>query len=502
VRNIKFGTLGLILSYISGFIARKIFVMFLSIEYLGLSGVVSNFLTMLSLAELGFGAAISYSLYKPLAFGETYKIQALMKLYRKAYRIIGALVLLMGFAFTPFLHMLMNEVPDIPHLYSIYWLYVINSGSSYFLGYKRAVIVADQKSYINSIYMYGFQILKHALQIVILILTRNYILFLVVLLACTVGENLAITVRVNALYPYLKEKTDASLTRDEKGKIKRNIFALTFHKIGGVLVNGTDNIILVRFVNLASAGLYANYTLLQGSVGGIVGLIYSSITASIGNLSAERGSEGSKALFDELNFISAWIYGFTALCLYFLCNPFISLWLGRAYLFPKSVVFVIVFNYYLTGMRRPVLAFKDSLGLFWYDRYKALLQAGINLVVSVLLARKYGVIGVLIGSSASTLATCFWIEPYVVFRFGFDKPLARYFFQYLGYTGVTLVAGLATFACLSLITLPNTIIRFTVSLLAVIIVPNLVYLLFFHRLSLFRETLAILKRMEKSGKKG
>jgi O-antigen/teichoic acid export membrane protein len=245
--------------------------MFLSIEYLGLSGLFSNVLTMLSLAELGFGAAISYSLYKPLAFRETYKIQALMKLYRKAYRIIGTLVLLLGFAFTPFIHVLMKEVPDIPHLYLIYWLYVINSGSSYFLGYKRTVIVADQKSYINSIYMYGFQILKHALQIVVLVVTGNYILFLVILLASTIGENLAITLRVNALYPYLKEKTDASLTRDEKEKIKKNIFALTFHKIGGVLVNGTDNIILVRFVNLASAGLYANYTLLQGSVGGIVG---------------------------------------------------------------------------------------------------------------------------------------------------------------------------------------------------------------------------------------
>ena len=500
MRNIKAGTLGLILSYISGFIARKIFVMFLSIEYLGLSGLFSNVLTMLSLAELGFGAAISYSLYKPLAFGETYKIQALMKLYRKAYRIIGTLVLLLGFAFTPFIHVLMKEVPDIPHLYLIYWLYVINSGSSYFLGYKRTVIVADQKSYINSIYMYGFQILKHALQIVVLVVTGNYIFFLVILLASTIGENLAITLRVNALYPYLKEKTDASLTRDEKEKIKKNIFALTFHKIGGVLVNGTDNIILVRFVNLASAGLYANYTLLQGSVGGIVGLIYSSITASIGNLTAERGAEGSKGLFDELNFISAWVYGFTALCLYFLCNPFISLWLGRAYLFPKSVVFVIVFNYYLTGMRRPVLAFKNSLGLFWYDRYKALLQAGINLVVSILLAREYGVIGVLIGSSVSTLATCFWIEPYVVFRFGFDKPLALYFFQYLGYTAVTLLAGLATFGILGLITLPNTILRFTVSLLAVLVVPNLVYLLFFHRLSLFKETLVILKRMAKSEK--
>ncbi|HKL60275.1 MAG TPA: hypothetical protein VJ863_10275 [Sphaerochaeta sp.] len=500
VRNIKFGTLGLILSYISGFIARKVFVMFLSLEYLGLSGLFSNVLTMLSLAELGFGAAISYSLYKPLAFGETHTIQALMKLYRKAYRMIGTLVLLLGFAFTPFLSILMKEVPDIPHLYSIYWLFVINSGSSYFLGYKRTLLIADQKSYINSVYMYGFQILKHALQIMVLVLTGNYLLFLLILLGCTVGENLAITLRVNALYPYLKEKTDASLTRDERGKIKRNVFALTFHKAGGVLVNGTDSIILVRFVTLASAGLYANYTLLQSSVGGIVGLIYSSITASIGNLSAEKGGKESKALFDELNFISAWVYGFTALCLYFLCNPFISLWLGRAYLFPKSVVFVIVLNYYLTGMRRPVLTFKDSLGLFWYDRYKSLLQAGINLVVSILLASKYGVIGVLIGSLVSTVATCFWIEPYVVFRFGFEKPLGQYFLQYLGYTAVTFVAGLVTFFTLSLITLPNTILRFSVSLLAVIVVPNLFYLLIFHRLSLFRDVVSILTRMAKKTK--
>lgn len=497
VRNIKFGTLGLILSYISGFIARKVFVTFLSLEYLGLSGLFSNVLTMLSLAELGVGSAISYSLYKPLAFGEKEKVQALMKLYRKAYRIIGTLVLLLGFAFTPFLHLLMKEIPSLPHLYGIYWLFLLNSGSSYFLGYKRTLLIADQKSYINSVYMYGFQILKHALQILVLVLTSNYILFLVVLLASTVGENLAITLKVNKLYPYLKEETDACLTRDEKGKIKNTIFALTLHKAGGVLVNGTDNIILVRFVNLASAGLYANYTLLQSSVGGIVGLIYSSISASIGNLSAEKGGKGSKALFDQLNFISAWVYGFTALCLYFLCNPFIALWLGRAYLFPRSFVFVIVLNYYLTGMRSPVLTFKDSLGLFWYDRYKSLLQAGINLLVSILLAKAFGVIGVLLGSSVSTLLTCFWIEPYVVYRFGFDKPLGQYFLQYMGYTAVTLGAGLATFFTLSLITLSNTILRFSVSLLAVIVVPNLVYLLIYHRLFLFRDVVSLLRRIAK-----
>ncbi len=493
----KVGSLGLILSYLSGFIARKVFVVFLSVEYLGLSGLFSNVLTLLSLAELGFGAAISYSLYKPLAFGEREKIQVLMQLYQRAYRLIGAVTLLLGFAFTPFLPLLMHEVPPIAHLRVIYLLFVINSASSYFLGYKRVIIIADQKAYINSFYMYGFQILKHAFQILVLVVTGDYILFLVVMLLTTLGENLAITLRVNALYPYLKERTDASLSRDEKEKIKRNIIALSFHNVGGVLVNGTDSIILVRFVSLVSAGLYANYTLLQNSVGGVVGLLFSSISASIGNLSAERGREGSKGLFDELAFISAWVYGFTALCLYFLCNPFISLWLGRAYLFPKSIVFMMVLNYYISGMRRPVLAFKNSLGLFWADRYKALLQAVINLVLSIVLAKRFGVLGVLLGSAVSVLLTSFWIEPYVVFRFGFDKSLGAYFAQYARYTAVTLVAGFATAGMLSLITLSSTFFRFAVSLMAVIITPNLVYLLFFHRLPLFKEALAILQRLLK-----
>lgn len=496
----KFGTIGLILSYISSFIARKIFVVYLSVDYLGLSGLFSNVLTMLSLAELGVGAAISYSLYKPLAFNETQKIQALMKLYRDAYFLIGTLVLLVGLSFTPFLHFLMKDVPDIPHLYFIYWLYVVNSASSYFLGYKRTVLIADQKKYIDSVYFFGFQILKHLLQILVLVFTRNYILFLVVMLVCTVGENLAINIKVHALYPYLKVKSEIPLSRDEKSKIKKNIIALSFHKVGTVLVNGTDNILLVKFVNLASAGLYANYTMIQAAVGGIVGIIYSSITASIGNLSAEKNAVGSKPVFDQLNFISAWVYGFTAICLFALYNPFISLWLGEQYLFPQSIVFVISLNYYLSGMRKPVLTFKDSLGLFWYDRYKPLFEAGVNLLVSIILARKIGIVGVLIGTSVSTLTTCFWIEPYVVFRFGFEMPLGQYFSKYIKYTLVSIASGAATFGFLSLIAINNPFLSLVVSMVVCAIVPNVVYLLFFSHLQEFKETLLVLQRIIASRK--
>lgn len=495
VRNIKFGTIGLILSYISSFIARKIFVVYLSVDYLGLSGLFSNVLTMLSLAELGVGAAICYSLYKPLAFDEKHKIQALMKLYRDAYFIIGTLVLVVGLSFTPFLPYLMKDAPDIPNIHYIYWLYVINSASSYFLGYKRTVLIADQKKYIDSIYLFGFQILKHLSQILVLIFTRNYILFLLVMLACTIGENIAINIQVHTLYPYLKEKSVIPLSRDEKGKIKKNILALSFHKVGTVLVNGTDNILLVKFVNLASAGLYANYTMIQAAVGGIVGIIYSSITASIGNLSAEKQAVGSKPVFDQLNFISAWVYGFTAICLFALFNPFISIWLGDKYLFNQSIVLVIAVNYYLSGMRKPVLTFKDSLGLFWYDRYKPLFEAGVNLVVSIVLARKIGIIGVLIGTSVSTLATCFWIEPYVVFRFGFEMPLSQYFSKYAKYTFVTIISGLATFGCLSLLSIENSFLALGISVLICAIVPNIVYLGFFFHVREFKETMVVVKRI-------
>lgn len=495
VRNIKFGTIGLALSFISSFIARKVFVVFLSVEYLGLSGLFTNILSMLSLAELGVGLAISYNLYKPLAFKETQQIQALIKLYRNAYLFIGSFILTVGLALTPFLHFLMKETPDIPNLYLIYWLYLINSASSYFLGYKRTVLIADQKKYIDSIYIFGFQILKHLVQILVLILTRSFILFLGVMFFITISENMAISIKVNSLYPYLKGKTDASLSRDEKKEIQKNVFALSFHRVGSVLVNGTDNILLVKFVSLASAGLYANYTMIRVSINKIIGIIYSSITASIGNLSAENKAAGSKPVFDQLNFISAWVYGFTTLCLFFLYNPIISLWLGDKYLFPQSIVFVITLNYYLQGMRNPVLTFKNSLGLFWYDRYKPLFESAINLLASIILVRRFGVVGVLIGTSISTLTTCFWIEPYVVFRFGFGMPLFQYFSKYLKYTLVTILAGLATFGCLTFVTFLNPFINLLAAMLICATVPNIVYLLFFHRLQEFKETLIVLKRI-------
>lgn len=497
LKNMKFGTIGFLFSYVFTFVTRKIFVVFLSIEYLGLNGLFSSILSMLSLAELGIGTAICFSLYKPLAFGETEKIQALMQFFKKAYTIIGLLVLGIGLSLIPILPLILGEVPDIPHINIIYSLFIIDSGMSYFLSYKRTILVADQKKYIDTTYYYGFQILKSLIQILVLVFTGNFILFLLVMVGSTILENIVIRHKINQLYPYLKKMEKKVLSQEDKTQIRKNVYALTFHKIGGVIVNGTDNILMVKFVNLVSAGINANYTMITSALGKVMRILFNSLTASIGNLTVEKQGGGSKSFFDQLNFISAWIYGFSAISLLSLFNPFISLWLGSEYLFGQEIVFVIVLNFYLTGMLMPIRTFNSSMGLFWYDRYKPIFESLINLGFSIYLVIRIGLVGVLIGTTISTVATCFWFEPYVLYKYGFDKPVFPYFWNYARYTVTTIAIGFVTFWVVAAIRLDNPIKDFLGSMFFCACIPNLLYLLVYFRNVEFINTRKLFMRVIK-----
>jgi O-antigen/teichoic acid export membrane protein len=106
--------------------------------------------------------------------------------------------------------------------------------------------------------------------------------------------------------------------------------------------------------------------------------------------------------------------------LYVLFNPFVELWVGKEYLFSDTVVAAMAFSFYLTYMRKAVCMFKDATGLYWNDRYKPLAESVINLVASIYLTIHYGVVGVVVGGIISTLLTCFWVEPYVLFNNGID----------------------------------------------------------------------------------
>ncbi|MDT4762160.1 polysaccharide biosynthesis C-terminal domain-containing protein [Sphaerochaeta sp. PS] len=504
VKNFKFGTVGYFISYLGNFVTRKIFVMYLTVEYLGLNGLFSNILSLLSFAELGIGTAICFSLYKPLAFNEIDKIQALMQLFRKAYTTIGLLILGIGLSLIPLLPSILGEVPEIPHINFIYSLFVINSGISYFLGYKRTLLIADQKKYLDTTYYYGFQVVKYVLQVIVLVFTNNYILFLSVMLFTTVVENLVISQKANKIYPFLLEKGKKTLDRDEKLKIQKNVFALIFHKLGSVVISGTDNILMVKFVNLASAGINSNYVMITSALNSVLGIAYNSISASVGNLVVENQLQKSKSIFDELYFVSAWLVGFSSICLLILLNSFISLWLGTVYLFEPKIVFVIVINFYLYGMLRPVRTFHSSMGLFWYDRYKPVIESLINLGASIYLAQKIGLVGILIGTAISTITTCFWFEPYVLFRFGLKLPVREYFYKYILYTLVTIVIGWITYGIVNSVSIKNGYLDFLISMVLCAVVPNSIYLLTYYRSRDFghvkREMIHVFQHMKKRGK--
>ena len=368
IKNLIFALFGQAFGLIISFLGRIVFVKILTDEYLGLNSLFTNILTMLSLVELGVGSAIVYSLYKPLAVNDKEKIKSLMLLYKKAYTLIGIIIMLLGIISLPFYRYLINEVPNIKNLDLIYFLFVLNTSISYFYSYKRSLIICDQKRYIATIYRYVFYFLLNVFQIIVLFLTHNYILYLITQVVFTWLENICISIKADRMYPYLNDKNIKKLDKKELNTISKNVRAMLFHKIGGVVVNSTDNILISKLVGLIAVGMYSNYYLITSALDTITAQFFNAITASVGNLGACTNSKKVKETFNTTFFLNYLIYGVITVCLLILFNPFIEVWLGKKYLFDFGVVLVITICFYLKGIRKTCLTFKDALGLFWQDK--------------------------------------------------------------------------------------------------------------------------------------
>jgi O-antigen/teichoic acid export membrane protein len=493
LRNIRYALAGQFFGIALSFVARIVFVRVLSAEYLGLNGLFSNILTMLSIAELGIGSAITYSMYEPLAQKDAPRLRALMGVYRKAYLTIGLVVGGVGALLTPALPFLVNEMPAIPNIEVIYLLFVANSAITYFFSYKRAFLIADQKRYIATIYRYGFFFVLNLVQMLVLVLTGNYILFLVSQVIFTLLENIAVSRKVDQLYPYLLETPVPPLSPGDRKTLGRNIKAMVFHRLGGVVLVGTDSIVMAMFVSVVAVGLYSNYLLITSALSVVLGVVFSALTASVGNLGVDADTERQVNTFKVLDLAVFWAYSFASISLFVLFNPFIEVWLGREYLFDLPVVLAIAVNFYLTGIRNSIWVFKDAKGLFWPDRYRPLVEIVIKLVFSVVLAQQFGVLGVLMGTAISTMIVCLPWEPYVLFRLGFKMSTLIYFQRYFLHSLLTIVGGAATWAASYWIGADgwtNLITRLVLCL----VIPNGINWLVLGRSPEFRRLLAVAKR--------
>lgn len=417
---------------------RIVFVRLLSEEYLGLSGLFSNIMLMLAIVDLGLGEAMVYTLYKPLAEHNEEKIKSLLSLSQRLFSLIGFTVLLVGGALTPFLQIFIHDMPAIPLIRVYYLLYLLETVVPYFFCSKRFLIFCDQKMYISSISNLIKKMLTAVVQIAILLLTRNFLLFLIVQVILTLAENRVIVKIADKLYPYIKSKIIEPLDKKEERAIKRNVYAASFHKIGNTVLNSSDNIILSTYIGLSAVGLYSNYALIVTTLQTFISGLFSAVAASVGNLAASK-EEGTdqESIFARLLLANFFIVMFCTTCLFSLLNPFIRICYGDKYLLSIAAVASFVGAFYLIGMRRTVTTFRDAAGLFWYDRYKAVIECALNIAISIPLTIRLGIAGTFLGTIISLLLVSCWVEPYVFFKHYFHKSMIPYLLKQLLYALLT-----------------------------------------------------------------
>lgn len=434
------------------FISRKVFLNHFSTEYLGVNGLFTEILTVLSLAELGIGTAMMYGLYDAVAKEDKTSICQLMNLYRRLYTTVGLIVVGIGLAMLPFLEYLIKD-NRIPHIHLIFLLYLADSAVSYFLSYKQTIIQACQKAYVVSAVGMGIRCVQILLQILSMVTLRNFYVYIAIQIGGQICTNVALSLLSGKMYPYIRRNRAGLPPKEKIQEIYRHIRSMAFHKFGAVFVSNTDNLLISAFVGLGTVGLYSNYKMVLNSLRLCFSYIYNAFTAGIGNLAATEGGEKVNQIYNCLNFVMSMLYGWAAVCLLGLFNPFIRTFFGERFVLQPWVVAIIVADFYIHGMRQMTLRFRDGMGLYWYDRYKPFFEVTINLTVSLLLVKKYSIAGVLLGTIVSSLLTNFWVEPYVLFRHGikgdWKKGLADYFLRYGGYTLFSAAAGGAAIAAVS-----------------------------------------------------
>jgi len=493
LRNVTVGVASQMLIVIVGFVSRKIFIVTLGGALLGINALYTSVISMLSLTELGIGTAIICNLYKPLAENDKQRIASLVQFYEKAYRLIGFIVLLLGFALMPFLNLLLKEPMDPVYLAVVFGFFLSDTVISYFFAHKRSLIFADQRNDIVTIVSTVSTVSASLVQIAVLLVTKNYVLYLSIKVIIRVIENFIISRIADKRYPYLKHAPYLHLDKETKGNIVINTKALSMHFVGNYLINGTDNIIITRFLGVLIAGLYSNYFLIVSTLRIVISQFSTGIIASFGNMIAKEKSEKSQDVLKKAFFINFVVYNFVSVSLLCLFNPFITLWIGEASLLSMPVVMIISLNFYIVGISEVMGSLRSSAGIFRPDKYLHIFLAALNLIVSIGLVQVIGMIGIFLGTLLCLLIKEITVLPHIVYKY-IIKTSVRQYYKMLIPCILTTFASTAVALCLCYYIIGgNGILAFIIKCVSCLIIPNALVVIVFNKRDEYRYCVDIIK---------
>ena len=483
IKNIIIALILNLISIIIGLISQKVFISSLGTEYLGINGLFTNIISMLGIVELGLGSAIIYNLYKPVADNNKKKIKSLMHFYKISYRIIAVVVTIIGLLIIPFLGLIVKDVNISENLIIIYLLFLTDIVCSYLLTYKRSILYAYQKSYIINIVHIGYLLCMNLFQILILIYTKNYYLYLIIKIIARIIENIVITKIANKSYPILLEKDVTPLDKKTKKDIFTKIKALLLHKIGGFVVLGSDNIIISAFLGVNTVGLYSNYSMIINVLVNLSNQAFSAITASVGNLLVTSNNKKTYSVYKNIFFANTWLAGFIANGLLVCMDSFVNIWLGERYLLSTSVLLVLCINLYLQITRYTNNSFKEAAGIYYEDRFVPIIESVVNIVMSIVLLHYFGLAGVFMGTICSNLVLHLYSYPKFVYTRLFKKNYSDYYHNFFkNFIIVTLIGGI-TFCISRIIVFNNLFLNLFWNIFVCLLIPNVLFFAYYRKSS-------------------
>lgn len=427
-RNLAVGTAMYIFTQVVSFISRTIFIKLLGEQYLGISGLYSNILALLALADLGITTAFTFALYRPLAEKDYEKIASLLNFFKKMFILIALIVFAVGIGFVPFLkYIVKGSTLEYRKLQLYFALSVVNTACSYLAVYKSAVFRADQKVYIINEISAITTLILHVLQIALLYLTKNYVFYLLATIFTTLLNNVILTILSNKAYPEIFKSQPVALQKEEKKKLFGNLKSLIVYRISAAIMNSTSNILISVMLGTVIVGYYSNYSMIVTMVTAVVGIFCNALLASIGDIGVGRNIKVRGELFHTVMLLFYGLGAFCSACFICVFNDFIMVWLNDAtFVLPERDVWLIVFSFFVTCISNPIWMFRESLGLFKQAKYVMTFAAIINIICAIIGGKFLGVGGIIAAIGIARLLTMFWYEPRYLYRDAFERPYSEY----------------------------------------------------------------------------
>ena len=496
ILNILTASFGSVMGILISFLNRIVFLHFLNATYLGVSGLFSNILLVFSLIDLGIGSALTQMFYKPFAEKDYKHLSQVTYTNKILLNIIGIIVFILTILVTPNLEVFVNDINAVPHMRLIFFMYGVSSSSTYFLGYYRTIITANQEAYklvkIDNIW----KVIGFLFKAIILAVSRNFILYLGMEILSNFLLNVVIRSFVRKQICEIDYNIKEFVPKSEQKKLMKNVVGVSLNKFANVVTNGTDNIIISKFLNLATVGLASNYTLMEQAVNGLVESIFTPLLASIGNLCVSVDTEEKYKHFKNFSFAAFWLYSFCSIALCVLSDNVIELFFGKEYLISRTATFFICFDLFCIGTFRVSTLFRTAQGLFWYGRFRPLLQAVVNLSVSlVLVSRTHQLWAVYAGTTASRILITVWYEPLIVLKYSLNKKPWKYYGNLLSYFIVYFISLYSTNKVVNILSI-NPFVDLFLGAIVCLILPNAIIIVIYYRTEEFKYWIKFIKELK------